>query len=137
MEMIIPFAIFAILIALFSHAFDNDRVASYIENEMGGKLISKTWEPFGKGWIGEKNDRIYKVLYLDRDGNTHEAFVKTSSFSGVYFSDDKIIQYNSNLIRNSPESEEIVDSVVQELSIENERLRQEVERLRAEKDKRI
>lgn len=90
--MFILFIFLALIIRIIAGSFDEDRVSRYIKNQ-GGELISKTWEPFGKGWAGEESDRIYQVRYSDRDGNLHEAYVKTSSMSGVYFTEDKIIEY--------------------------------------------
>lgn len=69
---------------------DRQRITEHIE-ERGGQVHEISWAPFGKGWFGEKNDRIYEVRYEDRAGNTHFAFCKTGLFSGVYFSEDRIV----------------------------------------------
>lgn len=122
--------IFGLIIRLIAGSFDSDRIENYIKAQ-GGKMISKTWQPFGKGWAGEKNDRIYQVIYLDKDGNRHEAFVKTSSFSGVYFTEDRIIAYNTNnqkLAANKP-------STIERLELENERLKREIEALKRKNNK--
>ncbi|MEM6805434.1 MAG: hypothetical protein AAF696_28810 [Bacteroidota bacterium] len=87
----ILFIFVALIMRLIAGSFDNDRVKTYIQNQ-GGELLSKSWEPFGKGWAGEQNDRIYKVRYKDKDKNLREAWVKTSSGSGVYFSEGKILE---------------------------------------------
>ena len=78
------------------------------------------WAPFGKGWWGEGSDRIYRVRYLDPEGNEHHAFCKTSMGSGVYFSDDKIARYSQP--RKAPEPD---------LRAENQRLREEIIQLKA------
>ena len=94
MEVFAIFAVFiviAIVIRLMAGGMDGDRVAEYIRSQ-GGEMIESHWSPFGRGWFGEKNDRIYEVRYRDRLGNIHEATVKTSMFSGVYFTEDKIVQ---------------------------------------------
>jgi hypothetical protein len=83
---------FIILFRLAAGHFDSIRIKEEVTSK-GGQLISKVWSPFGKGWLGEKNSRIYKIEYLDRDGNHRQAFVKTSALGGVYFNDDKIINY--------------------------------------------
>lgn len=98
---------------------DSDRVKRYIE-ERGGQLLKKRWTPFGKGWYGDQN-RIYAVRYLDADGNEHQASCKTSIFSGVYWTDDQIVQYAARLERD------------RSLADENERLRREIERLKRER----
>lgn len=116
---------FILFIRLIAGVFDYDRVAEDIEAK-GGKLISKEWSPFGKGWFGEENDRIYKVRYLDKDDNEHEAYVKTSMFGGVYFTDDQIVKYSDKIKKddNSPDKEKL------ELKAENERLKAELEKLK-------
>jgi hypothetical protein len=117
-----------IVIRLIAGGIDTDRVKEYIENN-GGTLISKTWEPFGKGWFGEKNDRIYKVIYLDKDKNRHEAYVKTSSFSGVYFTEDIITEYGNMNARNA-EDNEADTAGMEDLKAENDRLKKEIEALK-------
>jgi hypothetical protein len=67
-----------------SMSLDKDRIAAYLA-ERGSRIVSINWAPFGKGWFGEKNDRIYEVVYYDRDGHQHWATCKTSLFSGVYW----------------------------------------------------
>lgn len=84
-----------------------------------GKLsIVAHWSPFGRGWFGEKNDRIYEVRYKDRMGNIHQATVKTSMLSGVYFTDDRIVQ-QVNL-----DKPDVID-----LELENARLRERIAEL--------
>lgn len=118
---LIGFLILAILISIIARSRDSDRIKKDIESK-GGTLISKERAPFGKGWIGERNDRIYKVVYLDKDGNKHQAFVKTSSGSSVYYSSDEIIEY-SNVTNSSTQ-------IVNDLMLENDRLRREIEQLK-------
>ena len=92
---ILPFlllAIFAaVVIRLVAGSFDGDRVEAHIRG-MGGQLLDKSWDPFGPGWFGEKDSRIYEIVYRDRDGRVHRAHVKTSMMSGVYLSNDHIIE---------------------------------------------
>ncbi|MCA9199222.1 MAG: hypothetical protein KDA87_16870 [Planctomycetales bacterium] len=81
----------ALLIRLFAGEMDADRIDQYVR-QRGGKLLHKRWAPFGKGWFGEKKDRIYEIRYRDKDGNIREATVKTSMLAGVYFTQDRIIR---------------------------------------------
>ena len=118
---LIGFLILVIFLSIIARSRDSDRIKMDIESK-GGQLISKERAPFGKGWIGERNDRIYKVVYLDKDGNKHQAFVKTSSGSGVYYSSDEIIEYSQS--SRSP------DQTAADLRNENERLRREIEQLK-------
>ena len=83
-------------------------------------MIEANWEPFGPGWFGEQEgNRIYAVRYLDRDGNEHEAHCKTSMWTGVYFTEDRIVKHAGR-----------ADGQQSSLEEENRRLREEVERLR-------
>lgn len=114
--------VLALVSRLLAGGMDEDRVRAYVK-ERGGRLLSSEWAPFGKGWFGEKNDRIYEVRYQDRDGHEHLATCKTSMFSGVYFTEDRIVQY-----RKPPTPEPKGDSRLTELERENRRLREELER---------
>ncbi|RBP35206.1 hypothetical protein DES53_1246 [Roseimicrobium gellanilyticum] len=84
------FALFAVVFRLVAGTFDGERVESYIQ-DMGGQLLDKSWDPFGPGWFGEKDSRIYAIVYRDRLGHVHRAHVKTSMLSGVYLTNDEII----------------------------------------------
>ena len=116
------FIILAVFIRLAAGGMDGDRVEKYIRSK-GGKLLDKRWSPFGRGWVGEKNARIYEVRYRDRQGNTHAATVKTSMLSGVYFTEDKIVLRASRPSDNSPSSPS------DDLVAENERLRRRLAEL--------
>ena len=87
--------VLAIMFAIFGRvlagSFDGERVEAYIR-DMGGELIDRSWDPFGPGWFGEKDSRIYEVVYRDREGRIHRAHVKTSMLSGVYLTNDRIVE---------------------------------------------
>ncbi len=85
------FVVLAIIIRLIAGSFDGDRVESYVRNQ-GWELVDRSWDPFGPGWFGEKDSRIYQIVYRDRHGNVHRAHVKTSMLSGVYLTNDHIVQ---------------------------------------------
>lgn len=80
----------AVVIRLLAGSFDGDRVAAYIRG-LGGELVERRWDPFGPGWFGEKDARIYAIIYRDRDGALHRAHVKTSMLSGVYLTNDRLV----------------------------------------------
>jgi len=65
---------------------DKRRVRDAIKAK-GGSAINITWEILGPGWIGEGWERIYHVTYLDRDGNRHSRYCKTSMLTGVWWLD--------------------------------------------------
>ncbi len=89
--LIIVFVVLAIGIRLCAGALDGDRVERHVR-DMGGELIDKSWDPFGPGWFGEKDSRIYEIIYRDSRGALHRAHVKTSMLSGVYLTNDRIIE---------------------------------------------
>jgi hypothetical protein len=110
-----------VVIWLVARGLDSDRVKAYIESR-GGRLLEKRWAPFGPGRFGEKSDRIYQVRYLDRDGNEHLAHCKTSMWTGVYFTEDRIANY----------AERPTGQRAASLEEENRRLREELKRLRGD-----
>ena len=82
-------ALIGISIRLVAGSMDRERIEDYIR-QRGGRIISVTWSPFGKGWFGEQNARIYEVVYYDGQQNQHMATCKTLLFGGVYFTGDEI-----------------------------------------------
>ena len=110
----------AIVLRLMAGSMDGDRIDSYVR-ERGGKLRSKSWAPFGKGWLGEKSDRIYEIEYETRDGEVRQATVKTSMLTGVYFTDDRSVRRERTSLAPTDEASA--------LRAENARLKAELDRL--------
>ncbi len=104
----------ALAIRLWAGSMDGDRIADYIR-ERGGKLLEKTWSPFGRGWFGERSDRIYEIEYEDRDGQRRAATAKTSLFTGVYLTEDRVVR------RSETRTAEV--SEIERLRAENAQLR--------------
>lgn len=127
----------AILFRVTAGGMDHQRVREYVEGR-GGRLLDCHWAPFGTGWFGEKSDRIYEVRYRDRDGNLHQATCKTSMWTGVYWTEDRISQYAERQAAPAAaeEDQQYVASLEDEnrrlmaLEEENRRLREEMERLK-------
>ena len=115
--------LFAIGFRLLADRWDRERIQHYVA-ERGGSVNDITWQPLGRGWLGEKGDRIYKVDYTDGDGASHSASCKTSMFSGVYFTDDR----TTSGVR--PLAITRADREIATLERENQRLRAEIERLK-------
>ncbi len=109
-----------IIIRLIAGTMDHDRVDEYIHSR-GGRVIEKNWNPFGKGWFGSKQERIYEVKYQDKDGNIHQATCKTSVLAGVYFTEDIITNSAKNIGNMDRETE---------LELENRQLKQQIEELK-------
>jgi hypothetical protein len=89
--LIIGLIILAVVIRLIAGSFDADRVERYVKAN-GWDLVDRSWDPFGPGWFGEKDSRIYQIVYRDRQGSLHRAHVKTSMLSGVYLTNDQIVE---------------------------------------------
>src|SRR5687768_5328034 len=83
-----------IVLWMLTFGLDKGRITEYV-HQRGGRVISISWAPFGRGWFGEKNARIYEVVYYDQGGNQHFATCKTSMLTGVYWTDDKITHRKS------------------------------------------
>ena len=76
----------AVAIRIVMHFVDKNRIKDDVEAK-GGRIISISWNPFGRGWFFEKNERHYTVIYADRLGATVSATCKTSLFTGIYWAD--------------------------------------------------
>jgi hypothetical protein len=120
-----------IVIRLVAGGVDQDRIRRYIR-ERGGYVRHIEWTPFGRGWFGDQSNRIYTIRYVDGEGNEHHASCKTSVLSGVYLTEDRIAR------RAAPPKEQPPDDIappyvndeLSSLREENQRLRDEIERLR-------
>lgn len=112
--------LFAIGIRLFAGGLDGDRIEQYIA-EHNWQLIEKNWDPFGPGWFGDKSDRIYALKYRDEMGNIHQAHAKTSMLSGVYLTNDEIIQHAEIEAIHQPPEENLLE--------ENARLKDRIHEL--------
>jgi ribosomal protein S27AE len=76
----------AIAIRVAMHFIDKNRIKDEVESKLG-RVVSIAWNPFGRGWFFEKNERHYDVTYVDRSGATVSTTCKTSLFTGVYWAD--------------------------------------------------
>lgn len=109
-----------LMIRLLAGSLDRDRVHQYI-TRIGGELLESHWDPFGPGWFGEKNDRIYSVRYRDRDGCIHKAHVKTSMMSGVYLTNDTIVSRPQP--KPAPPRPKHLDTAEKQETVEEEKAR--------------
>lgn len=128
-----------VLVFGFYRAYaDEGRITGYIR-ERGGRVVGIRFAPFGKGWFGEKEERMYEVVYYDKAGNQHFATCKTSMFTGVFWTDDRITHRKSKWYESlSPGNEPgnpLIGQIPKELgedpADELRRLREENARLRA------
>ena len=132
---IVVFLLIGFLSWMASWPMDKSRITEYIEND-GGRIVSINWAPFGVGWFGEKNDRIYEVIYYDRSGNQHWATCKTSLFSGVYWTEDRITHRKSTWYDALPPRNEPGHSLIRQIpNAAGEDQAEELRRLREENDR--
>jgi len=68
------------------HFVDKGRIKDEVETKLG-RVVSITWNPFGRGWFFEKGERHYDVTYIDRSGENKTTSCKTSLFTGVYWAE--------------------------------------------------
>lgn len=66
--------------------WDRQRIRKDVDAR-GGRVLDITWKPFGRGWFGEKNDRVYLVDWEDAARAAHRSWCKTSMFSGVFWTE--------------------------------------------------
>lgn len=93
---ILALAAVALVGRLIAGAMDKRRFQKYAAIR-GWKMLHLAWEPFGRGWFGEKSDRIYEVTYQAPDGAVYIAWMKTSLFSGIYVSDTALLDPGENV----------------------------------------
>ena len=55
----------AIAFHIVMHFVDKNRIKDEVETKLG-RVVSITWNPFGRGWFFEKNERHYEVTYINR-----------------------------------------------------------------------
>ena len=124
-----------ITLRLVADRLDRARIAEYLRDRRA-ELLSCRWAPFGRGWLGERSDRIYEIRYRDRDGGLREATVKTSMLTGVYLTGDRLA-VDADAVRLAARVHRSVPAIdaTSRLQRENERLAAEVERLRAEAER--
>jgi hypothetical protein len=104
-------------------SLDKGRITDYIQ-ERGGRIVSISWAPFGKGWFGEKEERIYEVVYYDRDGDQHFATAKTSLWTGVYWTEDRVTHRKAEWYGRLPQSNEARNPIIRHIpdAAEDERI---------------
>ena len=116
-ELLFVFIPFILAIRFLVDRLDRDRIRKDVAAR-GGEVEDITWRPFGRGWFGEKSDRVYEVAWTDGMRHAHVAWCKTSLFSGVFWSED------SSMLRGGAGRD------VAALEAENRRLREELERVK-------
>lgn len=121
--LVIGVFILAISSRILAGVMDRSRIDKYFQAK-NCTLLSIGWEPFGPGWWGSNNERIYKVFYLDDERGRHQAHIKTSLMAGVYLTEDHLISPGPKP-KDDGEAKLDPDTLV----VENERLRRRIQEL--------
>jgi hypothetical protein len=116
--------VLVIVVRLLAGGLDGGRVERYVRDQ-GWELVDRSWDPLGPGWFGEKDSRIYQIVYRDQRGDLHRAHVKTSMMSGVYLTRDQIVE------RAAPAP---LAPAAGDLVQENARLRERIAELEADRE---
>ena len=56
----------AVALRIVMHFVDKSRIKDEVETRLG-RVVSITWNPFGRGWFFERGERHYDVTYIDRE----------------------------------------------------------------------
>lgn len=115
--LVVVFLALAVAVRFVADRMDRERIRKDVDAR-GGQVLDITWKPFGRGWFGEKSDRVYLVEWADAAGASRRSWCKTSLFSGVFWTEED----GTAPGRGGGELES--------LRAENRRLREELERLR-------
>lgn len=143
MEMLAWIFGLALLATLLWHLVDQwDRrcVAAHLR-QRGGRPLSINWSPRGKSWFGEQAERLYEVVYYDREGDLHLATCKVRLLCKIRFTDDRIAHCRASwqshlqeyetrgipLIHAIPREDQVArGDELSQLREENKRLREEL-----------
>jgi hypothetical protein len=86
--LVLPVVLLLIVaVRVFADRWDRDRIRKDVDAR-GGRVLDITWKPFGRGWFGEKSDRVYLVEWEDAARESHRSWCKTSMFSGVFWTEE-------------------------------------------------
>lgn len=77
-----------VVLRVLADRWDRERIRRDVDAR-GGRVLDITWKPFGRGWFGEKSDRVYLVDWEDAARAAHRSWCKTSMFSGVFWTEDE------------------------------------------------
>lgn len=105
-QILLGILLLALFLRLCAGALDLGRIDDYAQDR-DWTVHRKSWAPFGPGWFGTQYARIYRVEFTDADGSRHEAYVKTSMMSGVYLTEDRVVQRSSRLDELEAENTEL------------------------------
>jgi hypothetical protein len=75
--------VFAVFYRIAAYFIDKGRITKYFRRKHG-EVNFISWEPFGPGWLGDNLSRIYRVGYVDENGDSQRVYVKISLLAGLH-----------------------------------------------------
>jgi hypothetical protein len=126
-------AILAVLLRFMNRSMDQDRIRNYIEIR-SGKILECKLQSASQDWQKQILERTYEVRYLDVQGHEHFAACVTGIFKGILWMDDKYLRY-ADQVEGTPMPGK-TDVKANSLEAENQRLRDELERLKRKQPKK-
>lgn len=128
---------FSILCTIADYGGQEQRIRSFITSR-GGRLLSIQKKRWGQGFFSHTSSRTYEVVYLDQEGEKHQADFASSLFYGTTWRNDVILhtqttdslsmlrQANKRLRREIQHLERSNAFEVETLQRQNEKLRSEI-----------
>ena len=95
------FILAAVGIRVALHFVDKSRIRRELESR-GGRVLSIKWNPFARGWFGEKGERHYDIMFRDRSGNDVSTTCKTSLLTGIYWAEGPTLAEESRRFQQTP-----------------------------------
>lgn len=86
--------LFVVLIGLLNVLFwlgNHRRIRREIE-ELGGKVLSIHWSPFGRGWLWTPRGAIiYRARYYDAEERLHDGHCRTDWLLGNRWTENRVV----------------------------------------------
>ena len=89
--------LFSALVRILCDRADRRRIRAEAA-KLRREVLDISWQMFGRGWFGEKNDRIYQVTVKGSRGRVKIYSCKTSMFSGVYWHSEKADESDEDIM---------------------------------------
>lgn len=119
--------VLGLLVYFAAAGMDRVRIQEYFRHR-GEQLLDLQLAPFGPGWFGEGSARIYHVRFRDGEGRTYSGYVKTSMWSGVYLTGDRVVSSGTKMsVPGMPEEPPLMTQ--EEIEREKARLRKRLAEL--------
>ena len=89
--LLVPALLFLVVLVLLIKRGSSYLVDQFITKQ-GGKILESRWTDFRPGKL--RGGPVYKVHFLDRLGNKHQAYLRVNLLAGAHFEEDHIVELN-------------------------------------------